>query len=253
MMIRRSARVRSSVLFAMLLLVAFLAALVIGCDDDDNSAGPDNSNTVTDIDGNVYQTIQIGDQIWMAENLRVMHYRNGDSIPNVTDATAWGNLTAGGWSIYNHDLDYVADYGFLYNWYAVDDSRDIAPVGWHVPSDSEWMALEMYLGMSEAQAGGSGWRGTDEGGKLRETGADHWNAPNTGATDEFGFDARPGGMRHMNGLFQAIGTDDYFWTSSTIGPDQGWLRSLCYSNTLIYRENNNWRYGLSVRCVKDAE
>ena len=154
--------------------------------------GPE-TGTVTDIDGNTYQTVKIGDQWWMAENLKVTCYRNGDAIPNITDGTTWASLSTGAYCEYNNDINNVATYGRLYNWYAVTDSRNIAPAGWHVPSDAEWKQLEMYLGMSQSEADATGWRGTDEGGKLKEVGTMHWNSPNTGATNESGFTALPGG------------------------------------------------------------
>lgn len=138
--------------------------------------------TVTDYDGNVYQTVLIGDQCWMMENLKVTHYRNGDPIPHVTDGVTWGNLTSGAYCNYNNDEGNVATYGRLYNWYAVDDSRNIAPAGWHVPSDAEWQTLVDYLG-GDAVAGG----------KMKEAGTTHWASPNTGATNESGFTALPGG------------------------------------------------------------
>ncbi|MCK4448089.1 MAG: fibrobacter succinogenes major paralogous domain-containing protein, partial [Candidatus Marinimicrobia bacterium] len=132
------------------------------------------TGTVTDIDGNTYQTVKIGDQWWMAENLKVTHYRNGDPIPNVTDNTDWSNLTTGAYCNYDNNASYVTTYGRLYNWYTVNDSRYIAPSGWHVPTDEELKELEMYLGMSQSQADYTGYRGTDEGGKLKETGTTHW-------------------------------------------------------------------------------
>jgi uncharacterized protein (TIGR02145 family) len=127
------------------------------------------SNTVIDIDGNTYQAIKIGDQWWMAENLKVTHYRNGDPIPNVTDSTEWSNLATEAYCVYENDESIAETYGYLYNWYVVNDSRNIAPEGWHVPTDEEWKELEMFLGMSQSEANGTGWRGTDEGGKLKET------------------------------------------------------------------------------------
>jgi uncharacterized protein (TIGR02145 family) len=143
--------------------------LVGGCGGDDAGTNPDNPTVpvVTDIDGNVYQTVTIGAQVWMAENLKVTHYRNGDPIPNVTDTAAWEGLSTGAYCEYDNDINNVATYGRLYNWYAVDDSRGLAPEGWHVPSDDEWKQLEMYLGMSQSEADDYGWRGTDEGGEVK--------------------------------------------------------------------------------------
>jgi len=206
--------------------------------------------TVTDIDGNSYQTVLIGDQCWMAENLKVTHYRNGDPIPNVTDPSAWEGLTTGAYCNYDNNEGHVATYGRLYNWYAVDDSRYIAPAGWHVPTDDEWKQLEMYLGMSQAEVDATGWRGTDEGGKLKATGTTHWFPPNTGATNESGFSALPGGYRHY-GFFVNMDYDANFWSSTENDSTHAWSRSLYYYNSQVGRFYYNKRAGFSVRCVRD--
>jgi uncharacterized protein (TIGR02145 family) len=207
--------------------------------------------TVTDYDGNVYQTVLIGDQCWMMENLKVTHYRNGDPIPNVTDGTEWNGLSTGAYCAYENDEGHVETYGRLYNWHAVDDIRGLAPEGWHVPSDAEWKQLEMYLGMSQEDADASGWRGTDEGGKLKETGTEHWPSPNSGATNESGFTALPGGYRGYDASFASISYFAYFWSSTEFGGNSSWCRGLNYGNPLIYRTDYLKLYGLSVRCVKD--
>jgi len=208
------------------------------------------TGTVTDIDGNVYQTVKIGNQWWMSENLKVTHYRNGDAIPNVTDATEWSNLITGAYCNYGNDVNNATTYGRLYNWYAVNDSRNIAPEGWHVSSDAEWKTLEMYLGMSQSEADDIGWRGTDEGGKLKETGTIHWNSPNTGATNENGFSALPGGFR-LNGTCDGMGFFAYFWSSSEYLSDGAWNRNLHYGSSVISRRSGSKQYGFSVRCVRD--
>lgn len=164
------------------------------------AGGPAPCPPVIDIDGNVYQIVTIGTQVWMAENLKVTHYRNGDVIPNVTDGPTWAGLTTGAYCEYDNNVASVATYGRLYNWYAAVDTRNIAPDGWHVPSDEEWKQLETYLGMSQAEADAIGLRGSDEGGMLKETGTSHWDSPNTGATNESGFTALPGGHRRYGGF-----------------------------------------------------
>ena len=211
------------------------------------------TGTVTDIDGNVYQTIQIGDQWWMAENLKVTHYRNGDLIPNVTDDGEWSGLSTGAYCDYDNDPANVDTYGRLYNWYAVDDSRNIAPEGWHVPTDAELKQLEMYLGMSQAEADATSWRGTDEGGKLKEAGTAHWNSPNTGATNESGFTALPGGERGYSGVFIEKGDFIYFWSSSEENSvfHSAWSRTLGYNSQQVRRYGDDEDYGYSVRCVRD--
>jgi uncharacterized protein (TIGR02145 family) len=214
-----------------------------------NSAGTGYGNevsflsaplTVTDIDGNVYQTVTIGTQVWMKENLKVTHYRNGDEIPNVTVNAAWAALTTGAYCEYNNDVNNVATYGRLYNWYAAADSRNIAPTGWHVPTDAEWQTLVDYLGF-----------GTIAGGKMKEAGTTHWTIPNTGATNESGFTALPGGYRISNGTYGSMSTNTAYWSSTESNSLFAWYRRLDYSNTGIYRYDNNKVYGFSVRCVKD--
>ena len=206
--------------------------------------GPDSLGTVTDVDGNVYQTVKIGDQWWMAENLKVTHYRNGDPI---TDRTAWGETFSGKYCSYNNDANNAATYGLLYNNYAVNDGRHIAPQGWHIPSDVEWKELEMELGMSHLSADSDACRGNDEGGKLKSTGTILWSSPNVGATNESGFTALPGGNRDLTDSFSGIGTVAYFWTSSGI-----WYRDLTSSSSNVCRPiNGGSRCGFSVRCVRD--
>jgi uncharacterized protein (TIGR02145 family) len=204
-----------------------------------------------DIDGNVYQTVRIGDQWWMAENLKVTHYRNGDPIPHVTDSTDWYWLTTGAYCNYDNEEGNVAVYGRLYNWFAVEDTRNIAPSGWHVPTDDDWKQLEMFLGMTQVEADASGWRGTNEGGKLKEAGYQHWDSPNEGATNESGFTGLPGGLRHFVVSFEQMGIYAYFWSSTEVDSDGAWARDLRYDVSTIYRGSANKPHGISVRCVRD--
>jgi len=215
--------------------------------------GPDCgqiTGIVIDMDGNVYQTIKIGDQWWMTENLKVTHYRNGDPIPNITANYEWADLTSGAYCNFSNSEGNGDIYGRLYNWYAVNDDRNIAPEGWHVPSDAEWKQLEMYIGMSQAEADGTDWRGTDEGGKLKEAGEIHWYSPNTGATNESGFNALPGGRREESGNFQSIALHYFgiFWSSTN---DQTWCRGLTHNQAQINRFIGDKNLGNSLRCVKD--
>ena len=214
-------------------------------------SGPDpDCGTLTDIDGNVYQIVTIGTQVWMMENLKVTHYRNGDPIPTVTDNGAWAGLSTGAYCNFNNDEHHVATYGRLYNWYAVDDSRNIAPEGWHVASDDEWKQLEMYLGMSQADADGVGYRGTDEGGKMKEAGTTHWFT-NYGSTNESGFSGLPGGFRDHNGYFSNMGLVALLWSSTEIDSYSAWNRYLNCYYLQVSRGPNDKPYGFSVRCVKD--
>jgi uncharacterized protein (TIGR02145 family) len=219
------------IIFRLLILAALLAFLpIVSC----------SKNTVTDIDGNVYRTVTIGTQVWMAENLKVTHYRNGDAIPNVTVPAAWGELTSGAYCNYDNDTAQAADYGRLYNWFAVDDSRNIAPIGWHVPTDAEWQALVNYLG-GDAIAGG----------KMKETGTEHWVSPNTGATNESGFCALPGGDRSGSGHYYDINDLAYFWSSTDSSSFHVWTRALDCNNSAVGRPYSDVQDGLSIRCVKD--
>lgn len=196
--------------------------------------------TVTDYDGNVYQTVLIGDQCWMMENLKVTHYRNGDPIPHVTDGGTWSGLTSGAYCEYGNNPAHVATYGRLYNWYAVDDSRNIAPEGWHVPTDAEWQTLVDYLGGSSVA-----------GGKLKETGTTHWNPPNEGATNESGFTALPGGFRYDYGHFYSMGVSAAFWSSTEDDGGHAWSRHLDFFHSQVVRLDDDKWAGFSVRCVRD--
>jgi len=195
---------------------------------------------VIDIDGNVYQTVKIGDQCWMAENLKVTRYRNGDPIYHILDPGQWEILTIGAYCEFDNNPVNVAEYGRLYNWYAVDDSRGLAPAGWHMPTDAEWQALVDYLG-------GDG----SAGGKMKETGTAHWNTPNIGATNESGFTALPGGYRGTGGFYYNMGFHAYFWSSTEETGSHAWLRLLSYLYAAAVRGDDYKQFGYSIRCVRD--
>jgi len=207
-----------------------------------------------DIDDNCYATVEIGDQLWMAENLKVTHYNNGEEIPNITNNGSWGSLSTGAYGDYNNDPDNAEIYGRLYNWYAVDDARGICPEGFHVPTDEEWIELEMELGMSWEEAHDTGWRGTDQGSQLAGN-ADLWYSGQLVDNPAFGssdFTALPGGYRHgNNGSYNLMGSLGYFWSSSEGGSNTAWLRLLGYSPSGVYRDDSSRRHGFSVRCVGD--
>jgi uncharacterized protein (TIGR02145 family) len=164
------------------------------------------AQTVTDIDGNVYNTVTIGTQVWMAENLRTTKFNDGTVIPLVTDVAAWVALTTPGYCWYNNDpIPSNITYGLLYNFYvqyASYQTKNVCPTGYHLPEMSEWSTMENYLGTSNA------------GGKLKEAGTVHWQSPNTGATNETGFTALPGGYRTYNGSFTQLNKAGYWWASS---------------------------------------
>lgn len=224
--------------------------------------GVGETSTMNGNDGKVYQTVKIGDQWWMAENLRETQYRNGEPIPEVTGADSWDALLTGARCAYNNDENNESDsYGYLYNWHAIGDSNNIAPSGWHVPTEEEWKTLEIFLGMSETEAEETGFRGTDEGGKLKERGTDHWMSPNIGATNYSGFTALPGGYRQEAGVFYGMGYYASFWSSSedstSINPahsPNAWRACSRYLNTHSsgINKHNSWKkFGCSVRLIQD--
>ncbi len=196
---------------------------------------------MTDQQGNVYKTIVIGTQEWMAENLKSTIYRNGDPIANITNATQWTGLTTGAWCHYNNSSSNECPYGKLYNWYAVVDPRNVCPTGWHVPTDAEWITLANFLG-GEAVAGG----------KMKSTGTQYWLSPNTSATNESGFSGLPGGGRYNDsGNFYTVGTNGSWWSSTESSTTNAWYRYLGYTNGTAYRSTNSKQSGFSVRCLRD--
>lgn len=218
-----------------------------------------NYGTVSDIDGNVYNTIQIGSQTWTVENLKTTRYRNGVTIPNVTDNTAWAALSTGAYCNYNIDAANATTYGRLYNWFAATDANNIAPGGWHVPSYNEWQTLINNLG-GENVAGGT----------AKEAGLAHWQSPNTGATNSSGFTALPGGARYIlftegdcnpvsPAVFWHLGLNGVWWTT-TLGADgvSARFRETENTSTRFYRGDfmgcvgyYDRRTGYSIRLVKD--
>lgn len=198
-----------------------------------------NPGTVTDIDGNVYNTIQIGTQVWMKENLKVTHYRNGDAIPLVTDGTAWSLLTTGGYCYYDNLTGNFSTYGGLYNFAAVSDSRNLAPLGWHVPSNSEWTTLISELGGASAA-----------GGKMKETGNIHWTAPNL-STNSSDFTALSTGLRDQAGNYFAMGYNTYWWSTLSYDATYAYGTVLTYNNETALNTVYLKPSGFPIRCVKD--
>ena len=195
---------------------------------------------VKDIDGNVYKTVTIGKQVWMAENLKTTIYNDGTAIPLVADDKAWAALTTPALCWYNNDETANKNkYGALYNWYTVSINK-LCPKGWHVPTDIEWTTLITYLGGKN-----------DAGGKLKETSTIHWKSPNTGATNESGFTALPSGSRAANGSFHFVGEGVTYWSSTEYDASNAWFRSMTYNfgNVTIFYGRK--QVGWSVRCLKD--
>lgn len=199
-----------------------------------------------DIDGNIYKTIQIGNQIWMAENLRTTHYRNGDPIEYIKTNTNWISTNSGAYCNYDNTNENVqiATKGRLYNWYAVSDIRNIAPCGWHVPSDDEWNALISYLGGEDVA-----------GGKLKEIGMLHWDSENVGATNESGFTSLPSGFRDQYyGDFSGYSYNAFYWSSTEDTQTHSWYRYLNNQLTNVGRfswDIGNKNSGFSIRLIKD--
>jgi len=200
--------------------------------------------SVTDCSGNSYATIEIGNQEWMAENLRTTCYANGEPISNVTDNTQWENLTTGGWAHYNNDSQYETQHGKLYNWYAATDSQNVCPIGWHAPTNDDWIILEESLGGIGISA--------NAGGKMKTIGAEYWPVPNDGATNESGFSGIHSPSRNPNGWFNEMAYYGAFWSSTdSISNGGGWSRALTSMEGGLIRSRINKGNGFSIRCVKD--
>jgi uncharacterized protein (TIGR02145 family) len=197
--------------------------------------------TVNDVDGNVYNNVTIGVQTWMAENLRTTKYNDGTSIPLLSDDKIWKNsLSAGFCWNQNNEAKYKTNYGALYNWFAVNTEK-LCPIGWHIPSSSEWNILEDFLGGVKIG-----------GGKLKEPSSSYWMRPNRGATNETGFTALPGGWRDgKKGGFMPFGVIGYWWSSTEQSTTDAIARSLSYDNSNVYIYWYNKRSGMSVRCLRD--
>jgi uncharacterized protein (TIGR02145 family) len=200
-------------------------------------------NSIKDADGNVYTSVTIGTQVWMAENLKTTRYRNGDLIGTTTPATLDISAEATPkyqWA-YDGDEGNAAIYGRLYTWYAATDTRNVCPVGWHVPDDAEWTTLVTFLGDV-----------TVAGGKLKETGITHWATPNTGATNESGFTALPGGYRYGDGTFVYIGIIGNWWNSTEYSTTIGYYQYMSYGSSFVTRSSfDKQQVVCSVRCLRD--
>lgn len=233
------------VLSAILPLMAAMIMIIVASCKKEN-----DPQTVTDIDGNVYKTVVIGNQTWMAEDLKTTKFKDGSVIPNVANDNEWITLAAPGMCWYDNNPANKEIYGGMYNWYAANNSK-LCPTGWHVPSDNEWKQLEMNIGMTQTEADETGFRGTDEGGKLKEKGTTHWEAPNTGATNETGFTGLPGGYRNKYGSFGYIGKEVYWWSSTAESDTDGWERGLVTNASTIDRIGSKKIDGFYIRCIKD--
>ena len=202
---------------------------------------------VIDIDNNEYNSVIHGNQEWMTENLKVTHYRNGDTIPNII-GNSWNSLTTGAYCWYNNDeVFYKNAYGALYNWYTIADSRDLCPNDWHIPNNEDWTTLTNFLGGADTA-----------GGKMKSTRTTpdphpRWDLPNFGANNISGFSGLPGGYRLPNGIFEEIGRSGYWWDSSVDNSNNVWMRALDYNGDDLYLDIASGQYGFSVRCLKGVD
>ena len=238
------------------------------CSDDEDEVLPDEDTPgkVLDIDGNEYKTVKIGDQIWMAENLRVTKYNNGDPIPTGLSDDDWGDTTEGVYAIYNNS-DYMLEaYGKLYNWYAVDDDRGLCLEGWSVPSDADWTQLIDYVvdqgypnELDNPDGAGNALKScrqvdSDLEGDCDTSEHPRWDSHSTHyGFDEFGFSALPGGNRRTNGSFNGIGRYGGWWSSTEGSSAHAWNRAMYRSDGNVNRSNGNKANGFSLRCVRDID
>ena len=207
------------------------------------------TSTLSDIDGNSYNTVLIGTQCWTKENLKVTKYNDGTVIPDSTNST-FGTAAIGARTEYVGVSGYVGTYGYLYNWYAATDLRKICPTGWHVPTDGEWTSLIQFTVPTETvSATAYGTQSPNAGGKLKSSTL--WTAsPPSEGTDNFGFTALPGGYRYIDGIFYDIRLIAFFW-SATENANKAWYRGLGYNSSNVFRVDNFKGVGGSVRCLRD--
>ncbi len=225
--------------FFSIVLIASLTLLSCGGDSATNSNPSPTGTTVVDVDGNIYRTVTIGTQVWMAENLKVTRYRNGDAIPHVSNSMDWESSTNGAYCNYDNNANNVSIFGRLYNYYAAVDSRGIAPTGWHLPSDSDWQVLTDYLGGYQIA-----------GGKMKDASDVYWASPNAGATNSSGFSAQPGGQR-FNGIYQYMGTVACFWSATEESGINGRYIFIQFDDAGAHGDDYPKQSGFSIRCVKD--
>jgi uncharacterized protein (TIGR02145 family) len=226
---------------------------------DANLLAQVTGNGVTDIDGNSYQSVIIGNQEWMSENLRTSKYSNGDNIPQVTDVNAWEALTNGAWVNMLNDEQFEIPYGKLYNWHTVKDVRKVCPSSWHVPNEGDWNILIGYLDpnqnpLADPNNATFGVQSYTAGGKMKSTDVQYWFNGNFEATNESGFSGQPGGR--LESALNQWNTPGYFgdfWSSTPYSTDSiaAWNRRIIYENASVIRRSTYNTFGMSIRCVKD--
>jgi uncharacterized protein (TIGR02145 family) len=225
------------------LLILIVLVEASSCKKDSNPIAPLPTTTiseVTDVDGNVYDTVKIGTQVWLQQNLKTTHYRDGSPIVNIADSVQWANLLTGATCTYNNNPVNESTYGYLYNWYAVTNPAGICPVGWHVPTDSEWTILINNLG-GQYVAGGA-----------MKSDTTLWGTPNVGATNSSGFKSLPAGTRYSGtGTFYDMGRYAYFWTSTAYNSNGAFSIGLINGSAGVYRYEYGKTSGFCCRCIKD--
>jgi len=217
-----------------------------------NLLSAQNQDIVRDIDGNEYPTVIIGEQEWMAENLRTTKFNDGIPIPWVKDTVQWGSLITPGLSWYNNEPANKTTYGGLYNWYAVNTEK-LCPNGWQVPSHTEWSVMTDYLGGINVPGTAIQMKGELKSTRTAPDDHPRWDRPNTGATDETGFAALPGGSRSYVGVFNYIGQFGFWWSSDESSPDYGWYRGMRHDNSDVFMTSGHKNNGLSVRCLREIK
>lgn len=243
-------------------LLFILTVASTSCSEDNSPGGKSNNNggnnntggcaggptTVTDIDGNVYNVVSIGNQCWMKENLKTTHYKNGAAIPSNLSDAQWQATTSGASADYNNDPTNTAVYGKLYNWYAVADPQGLCPTGWHVPQDWEWNLLIKAIDSNADTTIITGVQSQIAGGAMKQIGTTYWASPNLGATNNSGFSGLPGGYRYGDGDdYYSLNTSGIWWSNSS----QHWHRVINNSLSSISKFHDYPTDGMSVRCVRD--
>jgi uncharacterized protein (TIGR02145 family) len=238
----------------MLYSLGVLAASMQSCTEEEIVPNPPSTPAVVatpgagvTFDGYTYSTVVYGNgQEWMAENLRSKVYANGDPIAHYSEVE-WSTYGSGIWVHQNNDSLNDNPYGKLYNWYAVEDSRNVCPTGWHVPTHEEWTELTDYI----ASDSPTYYSFQVAGGRMKSTGTQHWQSPNTDATNESLFSGLPGGRCLDNGEFSGTGFAGLWWSSTAIGNHAAYGRSLKYNERTIIDVSQDKEVGFSIRCVKD--
>ena len=197
------------------------------------------STTISDIEGNSYNTINIGNQIWMTSNLSTSRFRNGVYIPYILNSTQWATTKSPALSFYNHDNNFESNYGKQYNWYAVADPQGLCPIGWHIPSNNEWTILSDFLGGLNVA-----------GGKMKATGTQFWSFPSNG-NNSSGFTGLPGGFRNVDGTFGILGYNGFWWSATDENEQKAFNRSIIYTDNVLSVGSSSKSQGFSVRCLKD--